>query len=328
MAAPIQVDVPQIRPLRSQNDLAAVADLVELCFAESMDADGREYLRQMRRIARNGYAYAPGLNPFDRGKLPIKGYLWEEDGQVIGNLTIISFLQGESRTYLIANVAVHPDFRRKGIARKLTLAGLEFARSHGAPSTWLHVRDDNYGAIDLYRQLGFIERARRATWQYEPDSSQRRESTPASVQIGAPLLRDWPLLSQWLDLNYPAEVTWNFKFEKDNYRPGFLLEFWRFLKGERMAHLAAHKNGQVIGSLIWEPTNLYADTLWIASPPELDEAAIPALLTNSKTWLPSTRPLAVNYPAGRAGEGFESCDFSLQNTLIWMEHPFNDLHGG
>ncbi len=323
MTAPIRVDTPQIRPLRSRSDLAAVADLVELCFADSMDEDGREYLRQMRRIANNGFEYAPGLNPFDRGKMPIRGYLWEEDGLVIGNLTIISFLQGEYRTYLIANVAVHPDYRRRGIARKLTLAGLEHARAHGAPTAWLHVREDNFGAIDLYRSLGFMERARRATWQSEPGASRRRESMPDGIHIRPPLRRDWPSISNWLDLNYPPEVTWNFKFEKDNYKSGLLLEFWRFLKGDRMAHMSAHKNGRVIGSLIWEPTNLHADTLWIASPPQLEDEAIAVLLTSGKAWLPSIRPLAINYPAGRGDGAFESCDFSLQNTLIWMEHPFN-----
>lgn len=322
MNAPIKVDAPEIRPLRSRNDLAAVADLVELCFADSMDPDGREYLRQMRRIARNNYEYAPGMYPFDRGKLPIKGFIWEEDGQVIGNLTIISFIQGDFRTYLIANVAVHPNYRRRGIARKLTMAGLEYARTHGAPTTWLHVRDDNLGAIELYRQLGFIERARRSTWQAELTSSRAKLSLPEGVQIRTPPRRDWPSIAQWLDLNYPPEVSWNFKFDKENYQPGVWFEFWRFMKGERMIHLAVYKNSQVIGSMIWEPTTLYADALWIASPPEFENEAIPALLSKSRTWLPSSRPLAVNYPAGRADQAFLMCDFSLQNTLIWMENPF------
>jgi hypothetical protein len=33
---------------------------------------------------------------------------------------------------------------------------------------WLHVRDDNPGALELYRQLGFIEKARCTSWDAQP----------------------------------------------------------------------------------------------------------------------------------------------------------------
>jgi hypothetical protein len=32
-------------------DLHEVANLIEICFADQMDADGEEYLRQLRRVA-------------------------------------------------------------------------------------------------------------------------------------------------------------------------------------------------------------------------------------------------------------------------------------
>ncbi len=54
--------VGHLRPLDVQRDLLAVADLIELCFASTMDADGEQYLRQMRRAARdiNFFHWAPG----------------------------------------------------------------------------------------------------------------------------------------------------------------------------------------------------------------------------------------------------------------------------
>ena len=37
-----------IRPFDAYRDLGAVADLIEICFADTLDADGRGYLQRMR----------------------------------------------------------------------------------------------------------------------------------------------------------------------------------------------------------------------------------------------------------------------------------------
>ena len=44
-----------IRQVQTRRDVAAIADLVELCFAEYMDPDGREYLRYLRRISMQSF---------------------------------------------------------------------------------------------------------------------------------------------------------------------------------------------------------------------------------------------------------------------------------
>src|SRR5512146_712390 len=80
-----------IRPVDPRRDLNAIADLIELCFADQMDDDGRDYLRHIRRAARepNLQRWMPGAN--ERVSSPLFGYVWEETGQVIGNLTLIPF---------------------------------------------------------------------------------------------------------------------------------------------------------------------------------------------------------------------------------------------
>lgn len=320
--------VDNIRLLRSRNDLLAVADLVELCFAESMDADGRDYLRHIRRIARNHTFYGPGGNSVTAGRLPVQGYVWEEEGRIVGNLTLIPFMQRPMRIYLIANVAVHPAFRRRGIARKLTLKGLAHAWEHGANSVWLHVRDDNRPAQDLYRSIGFIERARRTTWQAEAGSSPKMVETADESRVRPLHGRDWPLISAWLERNYPPEVSWNLRFNLAKFKPGIIPEFWRFLKDQRLVHLGGYRGSRLIGSVAWEPTNLYADMLWIACHPEHEEEAVQLLLGQIRRWLPISRPLSVNFPAYRAERAFEMCDFLKQNTLIWMEHLQPSTGGG
>jgi ribosomal-protein-alanine N-acetyltransferase len=54
----------------------------------------------------------------------------------------------------ILNVAVHPDWRRRGIGRGLVEAVLEEAREEGAARDTLEVRRYNTPAIALYERLG------------------------------------------------------------------------------------------------------------------------------------------------------------------------------
>lgn len=61
----------------------------------------------------------------------------------------------------IATVAVHPQFRRLGIARQLIEKSLNEAAMEGATSALLEVRAGNNGAIKLYDELGFTVAGRR-----------------------------------------------------------------------------------------------------------------------------------------------------------------------
>ena len=55
----------------------------------------------------------------------------------------------------ITNVAVHPDFRRKGIGEALVSVLLEHTVKQGIVSHTLEVRVSNFSAIALYTKLGF-----------------------------------------------------------------------------------------------------------------------------------------------------------------------------
>jgi len=61
----------------------------------------------------------------------------------------------------ILNLAVHPEYRRRGIARRLLAEGLAQARTLGAELAWLEVRPSNLAARALYKSLGFKEVGRR-----------------------------------------------------------------------------------------------------------------------------------------------------------------------
>jgi ribosomal-protein-alanine N-acetyltransferase len=55
----------------------------------------------------------------------------------------------------ILNLAVHPDQRRRGLARSLLAAGLSRAQEAGAACAWLEVRPSNLPAQKLYAAFGF-----------------------------------------------------------------------------------------------------------------------------------------------------------------------------
>ena len=55
----------------------------------------------------------------------------------------------------IANLAVHPTYRRQGIARSLLREAQEYAEAHDLARLTLEVRASNVPAIALYEGMGF-----------------------------------------------------------------------------------------------------------------------------------------------------------------------------
>lgn len=61
----------------------------------------------------------------------------------------------------IATLAVHPDMRRRGIARSLLVTALRHAAREGCESALLEVRAGNLAAQQLYQSFGFEVVGRR-----------------------------------------------------------------------------------------------------------------------------------------------------------------------
>ena len=66
------------------------------------------------------------------------------------------------------NVAVHPDYRRKGIAEALINDLVENLKKMGSHCLTLEVRASNAPAITLYEKLGFTEIGRRKNYYRNP----------------------------------------------------------------------------------------------------------------------------------------------------------------
>ena len=66
------------------------------------------------------------------------------------------------------NVAVHPDYRKQGIATALILGLVEELRKKGSHCLTLEVRASNENAISVYRKLEFQEVGRRKNYYRNP----------------------------------------------------------------------------------------------------------------------------------------------------------------
>jgi ribosomal protein S18 acetylase RimI-like enzyme len=308
---------PNLRPIDIRKDLAPIADLIELCFQEHLDADGRVYLEQMRRAARNSRYLTWAMST--KIQMPVSGYVWEDSGRITGNVSLMPVSKDGVRVYMIANVAVHPDYRRLGIGRVLTEQALAYCTGQGCRSAWLQVRDDNTGAGHIYTSLGFVERLRRATWIVDPTGYTPPTNSNPAFKPGRRRASDWIQQAAWLDAIYPPGVRWNLPFRLDVFRPGIRQDIWRFFNDLYAHHWSVRRGRQLAGIVSWTPSHLAEDNLWLVTAPELEDetilSALPAAISSNIT----QRPLTLNYPAGRSDATLQAAGLEKQNTLIWME---------
>jgi hypothetical protein len=95
----------------------------------------------------------------------MSGFVWIEAGRLVGNVTVYR-AETQEPAWVIANVAVHPDYRRRGIAREMLLASLDsLRRKYPGQRALLQVMHDNDPAIRLYRSLGFFVERTWTTWR-------------------------------------------------------------------------------------------------------------------------------------------------------------------
>ena len=309
-----------LRPIDSHSDLAAVADLIEICFRDTLDTDGQNYLRRLRDAARFSYlsSWASSLAE-DASVLPLSGYVWVEDNRVVGNLSLIPFNSLGKRCYLIANVAVLPDYRGRGIASRLTRRALEHVQEHHGASAWLQVRDDNPSAIHIYEVQGFQERARRTTWANTlpvPDLSTQ------GYILGARLPSHWAQQRAWLQRMYPAEFSFHLPVNWKAIRPGWKSDLYRLFNLNYPKHWAVTRMHNLEGILTWMSNPGTSDYMLLAAPEVADAEAIQALLVQARKNLRSRQHLSLNAPAGFVPEALQAAGFTAQQTLIWMEVKF------
>jgi len=309
-----------IRKIDLARDLENVADLIEMCFPIASDPDGQRYVNQMRKSAREMRLFRWLSKLAEVGNMRASGFVYEENEQIIANLSLIPYRRGGSQITMIANVAVHPDHRRKGIARKLTKRALGYLQRQNVRHVWLQVRDDNLPAINLYRYLGFKDRAVRTTWRVRPkDVIHYSGVSDNGINISPRKRMVWPLQKEWLANIYPKSIRWNFPVNFSRFTPGLLQQVTNLLDGYYLRHWAIGKKNRLYGIISWHKTDSFANNLWLAISEEEEDKVLPTGLVKVCKRLPQHHPLSIDYPVGRFRMQFEALGFEEFRTLIWME---------
>lgn len=307
-----------IRPIHLDKDIRPVADLVELCFDQAMDAEGRAYLHNIRMAGKSvSPLYLSSLTP-ETTNIPFCGYVWEEGGTILGNITLIFAKRNQQHLYFIANVSVHPEHRGRGIAKKLTERALRHVKEHQGSHVMLQVREDNPPAIHVYESLGFVEINRRTNWIV--DRTKRPvKSQFGDVRVTGRRSEDWPQHKTWLQDLFPESVGWFLPFNIKKHTPGVMNWLDRWLNSDVIRVWAVRNRDHLLGLGSLESVNPHQDYLWLATSPANEDVTIRTLLPYVIHKIRQPNKLQVNYPAGRAVDAFSASGMKVLNTLIWME---------
>jgi ribosomal protein S18 acetylase RimI-like enzyme len=143
-----------LRPLDVLRDMDGIARLIDVAFAEDMAQDGAGVRNDLAILSATSPLLWVLRNVSSEMRDSLDGFVWTEDNHVVGNVTLARDAP-ERRVWTISNVAVHPDYRRRGIARALMEAVLERIEERGGGKAVLEVKANNKAAYDLYVKLGF-----------------------------------------------------------------------------------------------------------------------------------------------------------------------------
>lgn len=142
-----------IRPARYK-DFEGIKTIFSLAFHEEYQRREVDIVRRIQKI-QSIYPLVKILscfpNPYQH---MFELHVAEWDGKIAGLAQMSSRNHNHTRWH-IENIAVHPDFRGKGIAKALLDHVFEYYNQKGALRFTLEVDVDNQPAIQLYEKTGF-----------------------------------------------------------------------------------------------------------------------------------------------------------------------------
>ncbi len=178
----------------------------------------------------------------------IHGFFAIEDGKVIGNISS----QRRGKAWYISDVVVLPEYRGKGIAKKLVMTCIDDIHARGGRQVSLDVVSGNVPAVELYRSTGFRDYTSLTSYElkrYHPLLAVGTDDCRVEEIKGD----SWKLRYDFWRHVTPAEVqTFAPVTESFFRRSAFTRAFnrlWRWMSGEKFQvyALLRGRGRQVIG---------------------------------------------------------------------------------
>jgi ribosomal protein S18 acetylase RimI-like enzyme len=216
------------RPINLNKDLPQVVRLLEQVFGESV-RDGQQIFNPGGLADSAAFLWRLNLNT---GRLS-PGFVWEEDGHIVGNVTLLP--SKPSGRYLVANVAVHPNYRRRGIARLLMDESIKDVKRCGGHTIFLQVDKENDAAVALYQQMGFQSLGHMTNWQSSPSRLRMLKGLNGPIPAGPPIRplpgNRWQEAYELDRQSLPEALDWPEALAADAYKRTWWQRLVDFLNG-------------------------------------------------------------------------------------------------
>ena len=234
-----------IRPFDIGRDLRPVAELIATAFAHELDPRGTAALREMRIMS-----YMSGLlkllnrstGEFDN---VFSGFVWIEQNKVVGNVTV-QRADSYGNRWQIANVAVAPEYRGRGIAGQLMHQAVDHIEQSGGRWAVLQVYANNAIARMLYDHMGFenmggmadLRLTRIMPADFPPRISNFYSFSP----------NRWQPLYELANSQYSAQAKWWRPIRRSDFQASFEQHisewFWRSLGRHRIYRRSLQTSGR------------------------------------------------------------------------------------
>jgi len=240
-----------IRPMNPFRDWGAVKHLMRVVFQSDVSAASLPVFPDWPRLN----WLRPVISLFEALGMEtpeqMLGYVWEDSGRIVGNVTL-GLSDPQHGTWLLSNVGVHPQFRRRGIARALVETAVNQSRSHGGRYLTLQVHSDNIEARGLYESLGFDTLER--TCEFVGLSGVAAPAPARGWHLQAPQREQWAAIRAMTTAHLPRALA-GYKhclagYFHVPYHPGVLGEIADLLSGVRLANWCLLRDGAVGGGML------------------------------------------------------------------------------
>lgn len=304
-----------LRPFDAGRDLVALADLIEAGFSKSLDHSGHRMVQGLRTFGRLGWLggvlsrwmLPPAANP--------QGFVWEENGRVLGNASLLP-VTGYPHRWVMANVAVFPEHRRRGIGRSLVTASIEHAQKRGAREVVLQVDRDNASALSLYQSLGFSSCPPKTTWVGRASQSIPEEISSSTVRrrTASEWRHQWELARRL----HPEGLVWPYPPDAGFFRPGTWQQRLR-LNLDR--HWVWFDDERLLGSisLRWGIEPGHVRMILLVEPESQGKIETNLLMVALNSLQPYGDSIVVDYLSDTAEASFKQVGFREKRRLVWMQ---------